>query len=188
MFPLPWNKAFRKKDGSITTLDDAISSGGGTYELPTASAQTKGGVKIGSGLTMEGEVLKNNNPTPFTLPIAGADTLGGIKVGSGLNINENGVLSASGGGGIPITPYEAVRLPDDATDYTFTNSGILTLFAASGTGASYVYFNYGASDEKTITMSTNLTNAHRSLTFIVKAGDKCRLPNSSVAASVVYFS
>lgn len=30
---------------------------GGSYELPTASADTKGGVKIGSGLTMTGEVL-----------------------------------------------------------------------------------------------------------------------------------
>lgn len=28
------------------------------YSLPTASAETKGGVKIGEGLTMEGEVLK----------------------------------------------------------------------------------------------------------------------------------
>lgn len=58
MFPIPWNKLFRKKDGSITTLDDAISSGGGEpYTLPTASAEVKGGIKIGSGLAMEGEVL-----------------------------------------------------------------------------------------------------------------------------------
>ena len=33
------------------------SGGGGSYTLPTASASTKGGVKIGSGLTMTGEVL-----------------------------------------------------------------------------------------------------------------------------------
>ena len=38
----------------MTTIGDAISSGG---SLPTASAETKGGVKIGSGLTMTGEVL-----------------------------------------------------------------------------------------------------------------------------------
>ena len=34
----------------------------------------------------------------YTLPIASADTLGGIKVGENLSIDENGVLSASGGG------------------------------------------------------------------------------------------
>lgn len=98
MFPIPFNFPFRKKDGSITTMDDAISSGGGSYTLPTASAETKGGVKVGSGLTMDGETLKNTNPTPFTLPTASAETLGGVKVGSGLSIDE-GVLSTAGGGG-----------------------------------------------------------------------------------------
>lgn len=98
MFPIPFNFPFRKKDGSITTMDDAISSGGGSYELPTASPTTKGGVKVGAGLTMDGETLKNTNPTPFSLPIASAETLGGVKVGDGLTI-EDGVLSTSGGGG-----------------------------------------------------------------------------------------
>ena len=101
MFPLRWNFPFRKKDGSVTTIDDAISSGGGGgggYTLPTASASTKGGVKIGAGLTMEGEVLNNTNPTPYSLPTASAETLGGVKVGSGLSITD-GVLSATGGGG-----------------------------------------------------------------------------------------
>ena len=37
--------------------DSGGSSSGGSYTLPTASADTKGGVKIGSGLTMTGEVL-----------------------------------------------------------------------------------------------------------------------------------
>lgn len=106
MFPIPFNFPFRKKDGSITTMDDAISSGGGgePYVLPTASATTKGGVKVGAGLTMDGETLKNTNPTPFLLPIASAETLGGVKVGEGLSI-ENGVLSASGGGGTSTKIY-----------------------------------------------------------------------------------
>lgn len=64
MFPLPWNKAYRKKDGSLATIDDAIQNGGGQYELPTASASTKGGVKIGSGLTMDGESLNADEQLP----------------------------------------------------------------------------------------------------------------------------
>lgn len=100
MFPIPFNFPFRKKDGSVTTLDAAISGGGTPYTLPTASADTKGGVKIGDGLTMDGETLKNSNPTPYTLPTASAETKGGVKVGDGLEIDENGVLSASGGGGV----------------------------------------------------------------------------------------
>lgn len=58
MFPIPWNKLFRKKDGSITTLDDAISSGGGGgggYTLPPATESTLGGIKVGSGLSVESD-------------------------------------------------------------------------------------------------------------------------------------
>ena len=99
-FPLNSNDPYIKSTGERTTLGAAVSSGGGgePYTLPTASAETKGGVKIGSGLTMTGEVLSNNNPTPYSLPTAAADTLGGIKVGSGLSIAD-GVLSATGGSG-----------------------------------------------------------------------------------------
>ena len=63
MFPIPWNKAYRKKDGSLTTIDAAIQAGG-EYTLPTASDTTKGGVKVGSGLTMTGEVLSADAQVP----------------------------------------------------------------------------------------------------------------------------
>lgn len=43
------------------------SSGGGSYTLPTASASTKGGVKIGSGLSMDGEVLSATGAGKFTV-------------------------------------------------------------------------------------------------------------------------
>lgn len=54
MFPIPFNFPFRKKDGSVTTMGDAI---GNSYTLPTASASVKGGVKIGANLSMDGDVL-----------------------------------------------------------------------------------------------------------------------------------
>lgn len=102
MFPLPFNIPFRKKDGTLSTLGDELNNGGGggsSYTLPTASANVKGGVKIGEGLTMDGEVLKNTNPTPATpynLPVASANVLGGVKIGNGVNIDENGVISVTG--------------------------------------------------------------------------------------------
>lgn len=108
MFPLRWNFPFRKKDGSMSTIEEVISEGGGGggYTLPTASAETKGGIKIGSGLVMDGETLNNTNPTPYSLPVASDETLGGVKVGTGLSIDENGVLSSSGGSTYLPTPYE----------------------------------------------------------------------------------
>lgn len=41
----------------VGTGNIEIQGGGGSYELPTASASTKGGIKIGEGLSMDGEVL-----------------------------------------------------------------------------------------------------------------------------------
>lgn len=61
MFPIPWNFPFRKKDGSLGKIEDL----GSAYALPTASANTKGGVKIGNGLTMTGEVLSADAQLPI---------------------------------------------------------------------------------------------------------------------------
>ena len=80
MFPIPWNFPFRKRDGSLGKIEDLS----GSYTLPTASAETKGGVKIGSGLTMTGEVLSADAQLPaYTSAEAG-------KV---LVVNEQGQLA-----------------------------------------------------------------------------------------------
>ena len=57
------------------------------YSLPTASDEVKGGVKVGSGLTMDGEVLKLAATgmkiyyKDFTFP-----TLSGVEIASGFYI------------------------------------------------------------------------------------------------------
>ena len=84
--------------------------GGSTYELPTASADTLGGVKVGTGLSIEDGVLSNDNATPYTLPTASADTLGGVKVGTGLSI-EDGVLSNDNA-----TPYSPPNYSTNEVD------------------------------------------------------------------------
>ena len=57
--------------GKLTFLDGAEvdnfpgeSGGGGSYTLPTASASTLGGVKVGSGLTITEGVLSADGITP----------------------------------------------------------------------------------------------------------------------------
>lgn len=65
MFPLRWDFPFRKKDGSLSTISAEIEGGGGGgYTLPTASASTKGGIKVGDGLTMVGEFLEADEQLP----------------------------------------------------------------------------------------------------------------------------
>ena len=56
--------------GKLTFLDGAEvenfpgESGGGSYTLPTASADTLGGIKVGSGLTITDGVLSADDVTP----------------------------------------------------------------------------------------------------------------------------
>ena len=64
------------------------------YHLPIASADTLGGIKVGSNLTIEEDGTLNAESTEYNLPVATASTLGGIKVGSNLNISD-GVLTAA---------------------------------------------------------------------------------------------
>lgn len=142
MFPIPFNFPFRKANGDISTIGAEINAGGGgsSYTLPTASANVKGGVKIGAGLTMEGEVLKNTNPTPatpYTLPTASAETLGGVKVGNNLSIDENGVLSASGGGGNTETWDSLWEAPDETAKISM---GYGTKTLTTTAGATYKKF------------------------------------------------
>lgn len=71
MFPIRWNFPFRKKNGALSTIGAEIE-GAGSYTLPTASAETKGGVKIGEGLSMTGEVLSADAQLPaYTIAESG---------------------------------------------------------------------------------------------------------------------
>lgn len=87
--------------------------GGEQYVLPTASADTLGGVKVGSGLAISDEGVLS--ASGYSLPTASADTLGGVKVGSGLAISGEGVLSASGGQAIQLI----LKYQYSNTEYTF---------------------------------------------------------------------
>lgn len=71
-----------------------------SYTLPIADANTLGGVKIGSRLSIDQNGVLSANDQSYSLPIAGSNTLGGIKVGQNLSIDQDGTLNASGGGGV----------------------------------------------------------------------------------------
>ena len=74
--------------------------------VPQASASVLGGIKVGTGLTIDaatGELSANAGG--YTLPTAGVTaggTLGGVKVdGSTVTIDGNGVISSTGGSTAP---------------------------------------------------------------------------------------
>lgn len=55
----------------------------------------------------------------YTLPVASADTLGGIKIGENLTIDENGVVSASGGGDSDSIPIFRLYISSQMATYMF---------------------------------------------------------------------
>ena len=64
--------------------------------------------KIYNSDGFEDRGLKIDYVKAYTLPVASANELGGVKIGSGINIDQNGVISAQGGGGYNVVD----RLPE----------------------------------------------------------------------------
>lgn len=66
------------------------------YQLPTASMDIKGGIRVGQGLYMTGDILNASVKSGIEeLPVASETQLGAIKIGNGLSISD-GILSANG--------------------------------------------------------------------------------------------
>lgn len=85
-------------DGQILKYDNSIHKWKNvneySYTLPTASANTLGGIKIGDRLSIDANGVLSANVQTYTLPAASVNTLGGIKVGDRLSIDLDGKLSA----------------------------------------------------------------------------------------------
>lgn len=89
--------------GQVTGLATVATSGAyadlsgapAAYSLPTATASVLGGVKIGSGLSIDGSGVVTAAGT-YTLPAATVSTLGGVIVGTGLAVS-SGTISVSYG-------------------------------------------------------------------------------------------
>lgn len=77
-------------DGLLSKTDksklDGIATGANNYSLPTASASTLGGVKVGTNLSISNGVLSASVPT------ATSSVLGGVKTGSNIT-NSSGTIS-----------------------------------------------------------------------------------------------
>ena len=69
-----------KPDGTTITIDtDGILHGASTYSLPTASATTLGGIKVGDNLSITEDGTLSATGGITELPQANATALGGIK-------------------------------------------------------------------------------------------------------------
>lgn len=80
---------------NVLILHDGFTVGGHRLDaasLPTASPTQLGGIKIGPGLSIDGNGVATSTAT-YSLPVATANVLGGIKLGTGLTMDPLGVVS-----------------------------------------------------------------------------------------------
>lgn len=86
-----WVNLRSTADSALTAANSANAA------MPTATATTTGGIKVGSGLSIDGAgvLSASGSGGSYTLPVASSTTLGGIKIGSGLVIDGAGVISAT---------------------------------------------------------------------------------------------
>ena len=79
-------------DNNFSNTDKNKLDSLNNYELPAATSDILGGVKIGNGLNMD---IYN----ALNLVIASTSHLGGVKAGEGVEIESDGTLNVTGGGG-----------------------------------------------------------------------------------------
>jgi hypothetical protein len=102
-------------------------TGGTSYTLPAATASTLGGIKVGTGLSVDGTGLLTATATTYTLPAASASVLGGVKQGTGVTIAGDGTISASTSYTLPTastTVSGGVKV--DGTTITINGSGVIS--------------------------------------------------------------
>lgn len=90
-------------DAALKQVADETGAGS-SYELPPATYSRLGGVKVGSGLSVEydGTLSATGGGSSYVLPPATAYTLGGVKIGSGIDVSADGTISVQqSGGGAP---------------------------------------------------------------------------------------
>jgi hypothetical protein len=118
------------------------------YSLPTATSSILGGIKIGSGLTIDGSGVVTAAGT-YTLPAATTSTLGGVIVGTGLSVTSGTISVSYGTNGTTACVGDDSRLSDARTP-TAHNQAFSTITSTPTT-----LTGYGITDgQKTITSGT----------------------------------
>ena len=164
--------------GTITGLSTVATSGAyadlsGTpaaYSLPTATSGVLGGIKIGSGLTIDGSGVVTAAGT-YTLPEATTSTLGGVIVGTGLAVTSGTVSVSYGTSGTTACVGNDSRLSDARAPSgaaggslagTFPNptlAATAVTAAAYGSASSVATFTVSADGRLTAAGSTTIAIA-----------------------------
>jgi hypothetical protein len=142
--------------------------GGGSYTLPVASASTLGGIKVGSGLSIDSDGVLTGAST-YTLPTATASTLGGVKSSldtGNVKVNADGTMTING---VQVMGYDEVAemaMPSEIIE-TWTINSLNTTWGSSvdpheipANGWVMIRRNYNSGSNKEVLFSStkNITS------------------------------
>ena len=122
--------------GILKTKLEGIQAGATNYVLPTANTSIVGGVRIGTGLTVDsatGILSVNSLGAQYVLPIANESVLGGLKIGQGLQIDATtGVVSVDTLGtvvveGVPTATYTRKGILSVGSGLTLDNNNSVSI-------------------------------------------------------------
>lgn len=177
-----------------------------TYTLPTATASVLGGVKIGSGISIDGNGVISAS-AGYTLPNATTSTLGGVIVGTGLSVSSGTVSLGTHasthqtGGADAINPVIVTpsSLSASQNDYAPGVCDILRLsssndiditgiVAPSVDGALRLIINVNSSGGKAITLKHESTSSTAANRLRNSTGGDYVLPADGGSAVLTYSS
>ena len=154
--PVTWSTISGRPTFATVATSGAYADLSGTpaaYSLPTATSGVLGGIKIGSGLSIDGSGVVTAAGT-YTLPAATTSTLGGVIVGTGLAVTSGTVSVSYGTSSSTACVGNDARLSDARTPTAHTQAwSTITATPTTLTG-------YGITDAAASTHTHgNLTNA-----------------------------
>jgi hypothetical protein len=146
--------------------------------VPIASSTILGGVKVGSGLDINGSGVLS---TTYTLPTSSTSVLGGVKVdGTTITINGSGIISVNGSS-LPASTTSTlgtVIVPAVSTSGITNTSGTISLAVASNTQLGGVKV-----DNSTITINgSGVISVVSSFTTGLSIGTSLTIPTGDTAS------
>jgi hypothetical protein len=134
-----------------------------TYSLPTASSTVLGGIKIGSGISIDGNGVISAS-AGYTLPAATTSTLGGVIVSTGLSVSSGTISVSYGTSSTSACRGDDARL-SDARSPTAHNQAWSTITSTPTTLSGYgITDAVGSSDSRLTDSRTPASHAHGNIT------------------------
>jgi hypothetical protein len=145
--------------------------------VPIASSTVLGGVKVGSGLDINGSGVLS---TTYTLPVSTSVILGGVKQGSNVTIAGDGTISVAAPYTLTAATTSAlggVIIPVVATSGITNTSGTIGLAVATNTQLGGVKI-----DNSTITINNGVISLSSSITTGLTIGTTLTIPTGDTAS------